>query len=271
MRLLLFLCYLRAASSQTGVGVSGTRNAQLPLTRAEDPFDSQAPRRKLLSWVSGVDYFQSKTYESGTTLYLTTVPNITNVEPTCTSFAATNIHLTDGETHFHLNSICQRDRTDEVYARMCKNMCEGYTVSTCNAWCTDGKDCWLLETVPSSMDDGDEKNYAGAIQGYSYVKIQDKQIEGNNCVMSAYDSNNAAWLTSSKYSYASLADCEELCSAQSSCAAFVDNREASPVYCIFKTSTVTNSNTAKDTYVRQGIFARGEHLVRAPAMTQGST
>ncbi|KAK3282951.1 hypothetical protein CYMTET_9331 [Cymbomonas tetramitiformis] len=88
--------------------------------------------------------------------------------------------------------------------------------------------------------------------GYSYVKIQNKQIGGNNCVMSAYDSNNAAWLTSSKYSYASLADCEELCSAQSSCAAFVDNREASPVYCIFKTSTVTNSNTAKDTYVRQG-------------------
>ncbi|KAK3277036.1 hypothetical protein CYMTET_14930 [Cymbomonas tetramitiformis] len=87
--------------------------------------------------------------------------------------------------------------------------------------------------------------------GYSYVKIQNKQIGGNNCVMSAYDSNNAAWLTSSKYSYASLADCEELCSAQSSCAAFVDNREASPVYCIFKTSTVTNSNTAKDTYVRQ--------------------
>ncbi|KAK3258945.1 hypothetical protein CYMTET_32034 [Cymbomonas tetramitiformis] len=87
--------------------------------------------------------------------------------------------------------------------------------------------------------------------GYFYTKISDKVIASNPCSMSAYDSTNANWKADNQYYYTSLADCEELCSAQSDCLAFVDNRVSSPPTCIFKASTQTKDASDKDVYVRQ--------------------
>ncbi|KAK3281291.1 hypothetical protein CYMTET_10912 [Cymbomonas tetramitiformis] len=87
--------------------------------------------------------------------------------------------------------------------------------------------------------------------GYWYEKYGNSKQDDYDCVMSAYDSKSGDWRSNYQYYYATLADCERLCSAQSNCRMFVDVRELNPRFCAFKSSRQRVSHPDKDVYVKR--------------------
>ena len=75
-----------------------------------------------------------------------------------------------------------------------------------------------------------------------YDKTAGKALKGNGASGACSDR-----LT---YGFAGLAACEEKCNQCDDCKGFVDNRDASPPYCVFKSATNVYDNASKDWYAK---------------------
>jgi len=97
----------------------------------------------------------------------------------------------------------------------------------------------MAESAVETLED-EESDEESAPQ--PYVKIAGKALKGNG----------ASGACSDRLSYGSsgIKACEEKCNQCDDCKGFVDNRDSSPPYCVFKSATNVYDKASKDWYAK---------------------